>query len=395
MEISVTTVADGKTRVRIYNPAPGFLTWQRFRLHPPDGANPIYSAESSGFDSLEWVFYIEDYAGRFITPYPNQNHGTFDVVVEKQGLVGDWSDQDKATGVQYSINSNELTRPSITDVKYSPSQRLLDSDIYVKGRNGITVSSMDATGKYGATVVAKKWQVEGIAYSVENTSAALKSYGQIPITFTVTDSRGFSVSRTEYITVYDYYKPYISPTIENDRVIAERTDTSGEIVDGGANLRVAAGKRYATVGGLNKCSLKYRIKAANEEWTVYNYVLEEDSALNDYSDNLPITLDTHKLYKLELVVIDRFGEGESMMFDLLTDEVYMYRSGTRKSIAFGGHVTKDNAFEVYWGAHFYGGVVIDPIDGTSGIVISSSTPESNKKFLLTINDSGTISATEY
>ena len=57
MEISVTTVSDGRTRVRIYNPAPGFLKWQRFRLYPPDydGTNPIDSPESSNFDSLEML----------------------------------------------------------------------------------------------------------------------------------------------------------------------------------------------------------------------------------------------------------------------------------------------------------------------------------------------------
>ncbi len=396
MEVSVTNASDGRTKVRVYNPEPGIFTWQRFRLYPPDydGTNPIDSAESSGFDSLEWVFYIEDYADRFITPYPNQNHGTFDVAVEKQGFFGDWSEQLKVKGVQYSINSNEWTHPSIDSITYAPSELLLGSAVYVKGKNGVTVSDLSASGKYGASVVDIKWQVEGVAYSVGETAATLKSYGQIPITFTATDSRGFTTSQTDYITVYDYYKPYISPVAGNDRVIAARTDSSGVFVDGGTLLRVEAGKRYATVGGLNKCRLMFRIKAITEEWSSYVDLLGDNSSNNDYVNDNIKTLDEHVAYKFELVVEDSFGEWEALMFDLLTEEVYMYRSGTRKSIAFGGHVTKDNAFEVYFGAHFYGGLHIDPVEGVpAGIVLSSST--SNKKFILTVNDSGTLSVSEY
>jgi hypothetical protein len=70
----------------------------------------------------------------------------------------------------------------------------------------------------------------------------------------------------------------------------------------------------------------------------------------------------------------------------------MYRSGSRRSIAFGGHVTKDDSFEVYWGGHFYGGLEIEPEEGKRGLVLHSSTAGSSKKYEITVNDSGVISA---
>ena len=396
MEVSVTKASDGRTKVRVYNPAPDVFTEQRFRLYPPDynGSNPIDSVESQG-EPLTWEFYIEDYGDRFISPYPNQTEGAFSVACEKRFFVfDDWHEKVKVSQT-YPIYYNEWTRPSIDSITYAPSERLLDSAVYVKGKNGVTVSNLSASGKCGAQIVSTKWQIEGIGYSVGDTSEKLKSHGQIPITFTAADSRGFTISRTDYITVYDYYKPYISPVAGNGRIIVDRVDPYGEPVDGGTALRIIAGKRYADIGGLNKCRLTYRTKAGSETWSEYFDLLTENASANDYTNNNVKTLDEHVAYKLELKVSDSFGEWESIIFDLLTEEVYMYRSGTRKSIAFGGHVTKNNAMEVYFGAHFYGGVFVDSADGVSGIVIDSSTEGSTKKFVLTVNDSGTLSVAEY
>lgn len=391
---------DDKKRTIIKASAGYDIAEQRIRIYAPNGDVFDLYGDYPNFGTVS--FAIEDRPEQFISCYPNGTAGRVAVALEQRfqlfGNYTSWSEQEKYE-IYYPINANEWTRPSIDSLSYSPSEELLDTaGLYVKGRNGITVSELTASGKLGASVVDIKWYIEGVSselYSAGDTSVDLRSYGRVPITFIVTDSRGIVTSRTDYVTVHDYYKPYVSPVSGYDRIIAARTDTSGIFMDGGTLLRVEAGKRYADVGGLNKCRLMYRIKAAAEGWSDYVDLLSESSEGGDYAGNVGITLDSHTVYKFELVVLDSFGEWEAVMFDLLTEEVYMYRSGTRRSIAFGGHVTKDDAFEVYWGAHFYGGVSIEPLDGVAGIVIGSSTAGSDKKFLLTVNDSGTLSVSEY
>lgn len=368
---------------------------QRIRIYAPNGeVFDLYG----GYPNFGTVsFAIEDRANQFISCYPNSVTGHVFVALEQRyqilGNYTSWSEQEKYE-VIYPINKNQWTAPSIDKVSFAPTETFLEAGMYVKSKNGVIVSEVNATARLSATITDIKWYIEGVGgelYSVGEGSINFRSYGQVPITFKVRDSRGFEVTRTDYITVYDYFKPYISPPNGADRILAVRVDNSGVITDGGTTLKISAGKRYAGVNGKNRCRLMYRIKTATGEWSDYINLLSETSSENDYTADVR-SLDEHTVYRMELVVVDAFGEWEAILYDLLTEEVYMYRSGSRRSIAFGGHVTKDDSFEVYWGGHFYGGLEIEPEEGKRGLVLHSSTAGSSKKYEITVNDSGVISA---
>lgn len=407
MDVSVTKTSDGRTKIRIYNGGPGAFAEQRFKLYPPNynGSNYLIRELSGGLASLTWEFYIEDHPELFIEPYPSQSFGTFAVGRETRytaawiGSTG-WSEQEKQT-VSYNIYSNSVTAPSIDSVSFAPSQILFDdSSLYVKTKNGVSVSEIAASGKCKASIVDVGWYVGGedTRYSKGASSGSIKIFGSVPITFEAVDSRGLKGRRTEYITVHDYYEPSVAAAAGMDRVIAARADKYGNISDGESYIKIVASKRYAGVNGKNSCSLKYRIKSVvDSQWSELRELLSAASASNDYDDKFDAGLDEHVVYYIELVAVDRFGEGAAFSAVLPTEEVYIYRSGKRKSIAFGGHVTQDNAFEVYWGAYFHGGIkgdlVIEPSEDESvaGVILSSP---SGKKYALRVDDNGAISTTD-
>lgn len=88
--------------------------------------------------------------------------------------------------------------------------------VYVK-----TLSTVEATvtasGIYGSTIGLITMQVEGALYNAVSgvaESVIFNTSGTLPVVITATDSRGYQVSETRNITVYDYYSP--SATMDID-----------------------------------------------------------------------------------------------------------------------------------------------------------------------------------
>ena len=294
------------------------------------------------------------------------------------------------------IPENSDTKPKITNVHCVGVPRLFyTDDIFVKGKNGINVIAT-AEAKYGASIDYIHWTIEGESFPNGVVSDHFNNFGRLEIKVKAVDSRGFADVYSCYITVYDYVRPYVSAVDGGVKIIAARSDPEGNLSDSGDRLRIEAGKRYVSINGQNKCVLRYRLKTRGDgAWSDYSEILSSESTSDDFANVLNEIIDPQNIYFVELSVIDSFGEEDTVIIPIPTEKAFMDRSGTRRSIAFGGHVTKDDAFEVYWGAHFYGGVTIEPFDGVAGIVIGSSTEGSDKKFLLTVNDSGTLSVSEY
>lgn len=88
--------------------------------------------------------------------------------------------------------------------------------VYVK-----TLSSVEATvtasGIYGSTIGLITMQVEGALYNAVSgvaESVIFNTSGTLPVVITATDSRGYQVSETRNITVYDFFTP--SATMDVD-----------------------------------------------------------------------------------------------------------------------------------------------------------------------------------
>ena len=84
-----------------------------------------------------------------------------------------------------------------------------------------TLSTVEATvtasGIYGSTIGLITMQVEGALYNAVGgvaESVIFNTAGTLPVVITATDSRGYQVSETRNITVYDYYSPSASMDVD-------------------------------------------------------------------------------------------------------------------------------------------------------------------------------------
>ena len=277
-----------------------------------------------------------------------------------KGAYTDKLSEEYSQDLTLKIPQNDATKPLINDIVALGSPVLLNtSDLFVKGKNGAIVKTA-ASGRYNATIKTIKWSIEEEEFEDNTASDYFATFGTLPITVVVVDSRGFSSSAVKNITVNDYQRPYVSSVEGADRIVVRRADSNGEEDDSGEYLRIEAGKRYTSLGGKNTCILRYRKKVRGESWGGYSTLLGE-SADKDCSITLNEGLDPQTIYVIELSVIDGFGEESAYSVAIASEAVYMDRSGARNSIAFGGHITEDNSFEVYNAAYFRGGIFLDDL----------------------------------
>ena len=155
---------------------------------------------------------------------------------------------------------------------YSTTIAITDNDqVLIQDYSRLTVTPGTATARNGASIVSYSAVCSGVTKS--NTTGAALSLGTIgtsgtrDITLTVTDSRGYTASVTQSVTVVPYSKPRVSS------VSLRRTndiETEMQLVFNGSISPI-------TVDGTQKNSLLY---------ARYRYKLTSASSYNSYSSIL-------------------------------------------------------------------------------------------------------------
>lgn len=373
--------SDGTTRVRVYQSSPEWYEEQRFRLYPPDynGNNAIDSPTSRG--SLAWEFCMEtDYYDRFIKPYPNSVQGSFDIALEKRDALGitPWAEKEKQTGVAYTITANVYTMPTIEHISIAPTTQLLnDPGLYVQGKNGVMVN-FTSTAKAGTSLAEAYWYISSDAkYPSGTGSPNFVNTGRASIRIVARDMRGITTEVTREIDVYPYYAPSIAPGAGEISVVVKRVDSDGNLSDAGQSVLVKAKKSFAPLNGKNYCTLSYSWREATS--TVWS---EAKELVTDADDKQILSegYAKEKAYYIRLTAADAF-ESRSLELAIPDERVFMDRSGKMNSIAFGGHVTERDAFEVYFDAYFRGGFYLD-------------NPETRERYKVTIGADGHLIATK-
>lgn len=266
--------------------------------------------------------------------------------------------------VTLKIPNDDSTKPKNMQVTCVPTEYMEGfADVLVNKRSKAKIS-VGATGQYNASIVSYAISFEGKNYTVNGASgnvvtSLLTTSNLQTIRVVATDSRGFTNTKDIQVRIYDYYTPHVGVADGEDKAVAKRVDAQGNASDKGSWLYIAASKRYASVNGRNNCLLRYRIKTGpNGQYSDYT-VLSNYGGNDKYSGVLNLGLDAQAVYYVELSVLDKAKETDSIILIIPTEVVYMDRSGSRDSIAFGGHVTRDRAFEVYRKAYFYGDVILE------------------------------------
>ena len=234
----------------------------------------------------------------------------------------------------------------------------------VQSRSGATFD-LTGTAKYGAAVVS--WQV-GIdtgstppaAPSVSIAHASIAGSGEVPYTYTVTDSRGLTRSYTGALMVLAWTAPQITA------FSIQRVNSSGaQAVDGTCALASVQGSVASLmVDGAEKNSLRYRVQyrqTGTEAWTdsdeVATTAVSVDQSWILQADGADIdSFNDMQGYQFRLMLADIYAASQAM--DEMPTKEYGCPSTRSGNMGFGGEARTDTDgphYDFYGPVHFRAG----------------------------------------
>lgn len=239
-----------------------------------------------------------------------------------------------------------------------------NNQVLIQDYSRLTVTPGTATARNGASIVSYSAVCSGVTRS--NTSGAALSLGTIgtsgtrDITLTVTDSRGYTASVTQSVTVVPYSKPRVSS------VSLRRTndiETEMQLVFNGSISPI-------TVDGAQKNSLlyvRYRYKLTSaSSYNAYTSILGSVSATGSsfsYSNLELCNLDSEASYDFHLQIRDELNSLTSL------DLYFVVSQGTplvalRKKMVGINTPSPEAALHVVGDTRIEGTLIPDEIDYT-------------------------------
>lgn len=286
--------------------------------------------------------------------FPNGVTGTLRFTFRTY-IDSEYSEQIGSTAyreITLNIPNTDDTKPTAT-LTVAPESSLSSpfNSLYIKGKTKVTANLASGAGKYGATIKSYKITIGTKSGTSPLTSDYLITSGDVTVTGTVTDSRGFSRKYTETVTFLNYAKPRIIPASGESAVIAARCDADGNITDAGTYLKIKAKRSYSKViaNGTQKnfCSIRYRYKADGGSWSDWETILADGASADEITTGaLPLSLDRTKSYNVRVGVVDTMGESDFTALLLSTEKVYRHKAGSMRAYAIGKYAEEENTFDV-------------------------------------------------
>jgi hypothetical protein len=255
--------------------------------------------------------------------------------------------------VTLTIPNIDATQPTAT-MTLTPVSSLASpfNTLYIKGKSKVTVALTSGAGKYGASVTSYKVSVAGKGGTPPYTSGYLVNPGNVTITGTVTDSRGYSRTYTKTITVVDYSVPKIIPISTESEVVAARCDSSGNLSDTGTYLKIKAKRSYSKVNisGVNKnlCYIRYRYKKEGGSFSSWTTILATTAASDEITTGALLSgaLSVTSSYVVQIQAVDSIGEVGTTDLSLPTERVYMHKAGSINSLGIGKYAEEENTVDI-------------------------------------------------
>ena len=225
--------------------------------------------------------------------------------------------------------------------------------VYVQGRCKVKADFTGSSAKYGAIITSNSMLVNGKAYGSPYQSDYLSQSGVISVKGTVTDSRGYTASVTQNITVLPYSKPSVVNYTGEKSIICKRCESDGTLSPSGVYLRIKAGRKYSTLtsGDVqnNFCTLRYRYKVEGEKnFSSWVTLLAKDNTGSDEVDviigNVVPSITTS--YIVQIGVIDDVGESSEVDFPVPTDEVTFHLINGGMGAAFGKYAENKKVLDI-------------------------------------------------
>lgn len=272
---------------------------------------------------------------------------------------------EKSINFTLTVPSNIV--PSINNFTSSiASTRPSGCEMYVKNNSTVRWNA-SVSGTYGSSI--RKCIISGPNLSYESTSSSssysatsstLTTCGRKEYTVTITDSRGRTSKRTQWIDVEDYNEPIL--TSYN----SFRSDANGNIDGSGKYVTHKITASFYTLNGKNNIKIVvYSKESSLGEYR--NPVTIKDDASNTISYTYTSTSDSFdedKAYDFQIQIIDSVGRYSFAYTHVGTKNLPFNIAKDNNSVAIGGFAQKSQnnvgRFDCAWESHF----VSSPIVGS-------------------------------
>lgn len=223
---------------------------------------------------------------------------------------------------------------------------------YVKGISKIKLNIESLNLKYGATVSSYTAKVDTASKSTLPATFDLVKSGDITVSVTVKDSRGFSVKKSTVISVLDYSVP--SVTVKS----LSRCDEEGQKTTSGTFILADLDAKYSYLNGKNVPKITYKYKKADTD---------------TFSGEIEITDTTCILPDGEFLNNSSYTVAFKITDSITTDNEFFEREVSSSSIpfnirkggkgaSFGCYAENDNELTVAWDLNIKGKLFYEDVN---------------------------------
>lgn len=198
----------------------------------------------------------------------------------------------------YSANAS-VCKPSITSLTYADTNTTvtaitLNDQNIVQNRSTVQYTASGVTGNYSATISSVKVAVNNQTYTLSKSgddyvggNATIDSGQNVTATVTVTDSRGFTATKSVTIRMYAWTLPTALITLNRQNNYYSETDITVDAI-------------YSSVDGRNSVTITYKARVqGTSEWTVTGTL--QDNVQSTF------TADNQYVWEVQIVIVDAFG----------------------------------------------------------------------------------------
>lgn len=266
-----------------------------------------------------------------------------------------------------TVRKGSATDPKITMTLAPVTQGGGVQGAYLQGLSRVQ-ATFSGSATFGATIKSYSLKVEGQneEYSEPYLSDVLVTPGLVEVKGTVTDSRNYSKTSTQYIRVVTYSKPSVTPHSDANSIVCRRCLSDGTLDNGGTYLLIKIGRKYnkVVVDGTQKnfCTLSYRYKTDAQDIDEYSnpQLLLDKTASTDYvSAIIPnVVTSNTTAYNIQLIAEDDVGYNDVVTITIPTMFVTLHIPEGGHGLTIGGYhdPNKHDTFDCKFNAEFHGTV---------------------------------------
>lgn len=209
---------------------------------------------------------------------------------------------------------------------------------YVKGRSRIKLDISGLELKYGASVSSYTATVDTISKNSIPSTFDLNKAGNITVSVTVRDSRGFSVKKSKTVSVCDYSAPCLKINS------LSRCDENGIKNTSGTRLLADFSPVYSSVGGKNIPKITYKYRRADSSVFSGEIELGESPCVLPDGEFL-----NNSSYTVAFRITDSVTtDGEFFEREVPSSAIPFNIRNGGKGAAFGCYAEKDDELTVAW-----------------------------------------------